>query len=767
MGCQCSKPAGDFSEVVKAGADGFIPANVLSTTKHMQPSDSANSFQPAPEGNCHFLTESWNYKMHPTNPESRFDDITKLMASIFNVPISVVALVDNQSCYFKSCNYPPFNPPPFDKRLAFCSWTHIPLNPEVLVFEDTLLDARTCESSWVTAGPKLRFYAAAPLVTSTGVRLGTLCVCDFAPHKFDASCCAILCNFAEMVVREIEADSALQHQRQLTAQMTEDNRKLQQAVAAGTAGVVLVDVESPEWPILFCNPVWARVSGVAAENNVGKAFWNVYMTPGESQSSAPCEAYQHAIEAGEMFRMDVVVSGGNGKHCFTVTFKPASRGNLDAATSQILIPPLEGADDQQLGRYWFGTVRATSFNSGSGSSGESSSLRDSNSGGNTTASSSSSIDPRATGACPFPDVRVGPLLGRGSFGSVFRGSWSGSAVAIKVVEHRLSQQGVEEADKALEGMLGMKLLHPNIVRAFKYTIAPREVPVWKRPTSDDGALSVDALKPLAEDKQVDSRSSAHSLEAARVREGTGSLPRSQWIMETWIVLELCNRGNLQSIIDKGVFRSQRSVIAGGVNLVWVMLTAAEIASAMAYLHSQDILHGDLNGSNVLLVANAGADSRPFSAKVSDFGLSRILIGQEAVKTVSFGTVTHMPPELLREGRLSKAADVYAFGVLLWSMYIGQRPWGELRHVQIIAQKMMGKTSALEFPESTPKAYKALAEACMDPDDKKRPTFAQVVAQLKPIHEAVEFGEMVIPDFPVYSGDAVFGRPPCIFRPNSV
>ncbi len=44
-------------------------------------------------------------------------------------------------------------------------------------------------------------------------------------------------------------------------------------------------------------------------------------------------------------------------------------------------------------------------------------------------------------------------------------------------------------------------------------------------------------------------------------------------------------------------------------------------------------------------------------QVSDFGLSRIHIGEKTVATQTYGTVTHMPPELLSEGRLSKAADV--------------------------------------------------------------------------------------------------------------
>jgi hypothetical protein len=46
-----------------------------------------------------------------------------------------------------------------------------------------------------------------------------------------------------------------------------------------------------------------------------------------------------------------------------------------------------------------------------------------------------------------------------------------------------------------------------------------------------------------------------------------------------------------------------------------------------------------------------------AVQVSDFGLSRIHIGEKTVATQTYGTVTHMPPELLAEGRLSKAADV--------------------------------------------------------------------------------------------------------------
>ena len=57
-------------------------------------------------------------------------------------------------------------------------------------------------------------------------------------------------------------------------------------------------------------------------------------------------------------------------------------------------------------------------------------------------------------------------------------------------------------------------------------------------------------------------------------------------------------------------------------------------------------------------------------QVADFGLSRELRLASRVETTTYGTVTHMPPELLAAGELSAAADVYAFGVLLNEMYCG-------------------------------------------------------------------------------------------------
>lgn len=109
-------------------------------------------------------------------------------------------------------------------------------------------------------------------------------------------------------------------------------------------------------------------------------------------------------------------------------------------------------------------------------------------------------------------------------------------------------------------------------------------------------------------------------------------------MQVWIVQHLCDKGTLYNAIDKGWLRQALSLTAGP-SLSAVLNTAFEIATAMEYLHEQGILHGDLNGNNVLL-SHHDSNQRSFVALVGDFGLSRaISVTQNTTRTV--GTVTHM------------------------------------------------------------------------------------------------------------------------------
>ena len=133
------------------------------------------------------------------------------------------------------------------------------------------------------------------------------------------------------------------------------------------------------------------------------------------------------------------------------------------------------------------------------------------------------------------------------------------------------------------------------------------------------------------------------------------------LQHVWIVQQLCDRGTLYDATDRGWLQRDRRR-QGQPDMRALLQTAVEIGRAMTFLHSHDIIHGDLTGNNVLLT-KSDKDKRGFVAIVCDFGLSRVA-SEGSMNTKSFGSVTHMPPELLADGVLSKAADVYALGVLL-------------------------------------------------------------------------------------------------------
>ncbi len=199
-------------------------------------------------------------------------------------------------------------------------------------------------------------------------------------------------------------------------------------------------------------------------------------------------------------------------------------------------------------------------------------------------------------------------------------------------------------------------------------------------------------------------------------------------------------------------------ISNRPNMPFIVSTATEIAAAMAYLHSLDVLHGDLTGGNVLLSSVSGGsagsggasaaavgaatpqvptpstDLRGWTAKVADLGLARVL-SCDAISTGTYGTVTHCPPELLTEGRLSRAADVYAFGVLCWETYTGRRPWEGMMQMQVIFHVTVRKRR-LTFPPGRPHPkFMALAEACMAPDAADRPSFDAVLEALAGVEGA--------------------------------
>ncbi|KAJ6476335.1 kinase-like domain-containing protein [Mycena sanguinolenta] len=86
---------------------------------------------------------------------------------------------------------------------------------------------------------------------------------------------------------------------------------------------------------------------------------------------------------------------------------------------------------------------------------------------------------------------------------------------------------------------------------------------------------------------------------------------------------------------------------------------SEIAQGFGYLHSRDIVHGDLRGANILVKDD-------WSAYLTDFGLSNISDATSTTSTNCGGRLHRMAPELLDSAR-TPATDVYAFGCVCFEV----------------------------------------------------------------------------------------------------
>jgi diguanylate cyclase (GGDEF)-like protein len=161
--------------------------------------DAAVQEPPVPKDEEQRLTELRSLGLLDTAPEERFDRITRMAQRLFDVPIALVSLVDEDRQWFKSRQGLEATETP--RSVSFCA--HALEGDEVLFVEDALRDGRFADNPLVTDDPNIRFYAGAPIAGPDGSVLGTLCVIDRQPRQLTPDDRRTLEDLAEMVEDEI------------------------------------------------------------------------------------------------------------------------------------------------------------------------------------------------------------------------------------------------------------------------------------------------------------------------------------------------------------------------------------------------------------------------------------------------------------------------------------------------------------------------------------------------------------------------------------
>ncbi|MDH3249348.1 MAG: GAF domain-containing sensor histidine kinase [Acidimicrobiia bacterium] len=176
---------------------------------------------PLPPNEAERLNELRELEILDTLPEATYDSITFLASQICGVPIALVSIVDEDRQWFKS--RVGLDATETHRNLAFCA--HAINEPEkILIVPDASLDTRFMANPLVTSDPNIRFYAGAPLVTSSGSALGTLCVIDREPRDLSEDQLVSLRALSVQVMALLELRRTVRELREQQAALEEASR---------------------------------------------------------------------------------------------------------------------------------------------------------------------------------------------------------------------------------------------------------------------------------------------------------------------------------------------------------------------------------------------------------------------------------------------------------------------------------------------------------------------------------------------------------------
>ncbi|KAJ7180864.1 kinase-like domain-containing protein [Mycena filopes] len=157
----------------------------------------------------------------------------------------------------------------------------------------------------------------------------------------------------------------------------------------------------------------------------------------------------------------------------------------------------------------------------------------------------------------------------------------------------------------------------------------------------------------------------------------------------YLILELAAKGEMQSVIAR----------LGSLSTACTQYYAAQVADALEYIHSKEVIHRDLKPENLLL-------DDAFRIKIADFGTGKVLVGGEQRATTFVGTAQYQAPELLELNETTKSSDYWAFGCIVYQMIAGRFAFNALSDY-LTWQKV--KKVEYEFPAGFDEEARDLVE----------------------------------------------------------
>ena len=145
-----------------------------------------------------------------------------------------------------------------------------------------------------------------------------------------------------------------------------------------------------------------------------------------------------------------------------------------------------------------------------------------------------------------------------------------------------------------------------------------------------------------------------------------------------------------------------------------MRVVKQVVTALAYLHSRDVIHRDVKPGNVFL---ASGKEDEVVVKLGDFGFARV--GEEEASPMLCGTPNYIAPESITDGLYTPASDMWAVGVLTYTVLFGRPPFTADTTADILANVVRSPVPLPTSIQVSPEATRVIRD-CLSHDPHKRP-----------------------------------------------
>jgi PAS domain S-box-containing protein len=230
---------------------------------------------PRPAGEPQRLRALRTYDLLDDSTQRELRELTDLAAQICVTPLAAITFVDEGHTRFESASGVGLPYAGLPRDLSFCA--HAILQPDLFIVPDATLDARFAGTPLVAGPPHVRFYAGAPLITTDGHALGTLCLFDGVPRDLSGAQQGALRVLGRQVMAQLDL-------RRQTRQRAQSEDRLTLATDAACIGVWDWDLTADQW---YASPIYCSMLGYPPDRGASdRAVWLERLHPDDRAAVA-------------------------------------------------------------------------------------------------------------------------------------------------------------------------------------------------------------------------------------------------------------------------------------------------------------------------------------------------------------------------------------------------------------------------------------------------------------------------------------------------